>query len=533
MIERVVENWLAKANERTFQLPFCHALSLEGHTVLHLSRHCGMEMGKDVITIAPDGIPCAYQLKGAHGGKIGLKKWRDEISKQIVDLALGKVVHPSVSSTKAHRSYLVVNGELEEEVIRAIDDFNRAHPRHRIRTILMGELFRMFKKLQTNFWPPDIPQTKTLIEMFLMTGRETLPKDKLAPLLESALSLHGKQKPTVQEAGRAIANAAILNALATSSFSNADNHAAEFEAWTICAACILAAAERWNLPPKVWKGEFDIALMSMLNALGRLCEELRERKHLVEGDPLTDHLVQRPRITYLVSLMSLLALWRDAQGLSEASDTFIREFCLRNSGKMVLWGEYAAPQFLAWHFYQSRIDGSIRSDGMLLQLVSAITTLNKPRGKSFLANPYYSVDEILPHLTGLSDEPLDDTFAGHSHTLEALLHLAARTNLKQQLKLLWPSITKIAFSSFVPAHRWQFYLWRSSQGTDWERQVIRRQNWDTLKKAAFESRGNDLPRLIKEFPIFLLCFLCVYPHRLNAGGIRWLATRLDNLSGGV
>ena len=41
--------------------------------------------------------------------------------------------------------------------------------------------------------------------------------------------------------------------------------------------------------------------------------------------------------------------------------------------------------------------------------------------------------------------------------------------------------------------------------------------------------GNDLPKLIKGFPIFLLCFLCVYPHRLNAGGIRWLATQLDNL----
>src|SRR5437867_332379 len=102
-----------------------------------------MEMGKDVITLAPDGIPCAYQLKGAHGGKISLKKWRDEVSKQVIDLALGKVIHPSLVNAKAHRSYLVVNGQLEEEVIRAIDDFNRAHPRHRIRTILMGELFRM------------------------------------------------------------------------------------------------------------------------------------------------------------------------------------------------------------------------------------------------------------------------------------------------------------------------------------------------------------------------------------------------------
>ena len=80
MLERVIENWLDKASERMFQQPYCYMLSAKGHTIIHLTRHCGMEMGKDIITIAPDGTPCAFQLKT---GNISLAKWRDEVSPQI------------------------------------------------------------------------------------------------------------------------------------------------------------------------------------------------------------------------------------------------------------------------------------------------------------------------------------------------------------------------------------------------------------------------------------------------------------------
>jgi len=54
-----------------------------------------MEMGKDVLAIAPDGMPCAFQLKGADSGKITLSKWRDDLSRQIVPLTQTKIIHPS------------------------------------------------------------------------------------------------------------------------------------------------------------------------------------------------------------------------------------------------------------------------------------------------------------------------------------------------------------------------------------------------------------------------------------------------------
>ena len=93
MLERVIENWLDKASERSFQQPFCYMLSAEGHTIIHLTRHCGMEMGKDIITIAPDGIPCVFQLKA---GDISLSRWNNEISGQTNQLVAVKIEHPSV-----------------------------------------------------------------------------------------------------------------------------------------------------------------------------------------------------------------------------------------------------------------------------------------------------------------------------------------------------------------------------------------------------------------------------------------------------
>ena len=98
MLERVIENWLDKTTERSFQQPYCYMLSAEGHTIIHLTRHCGMELGKDIITIAPDGTPCVFQLKT---GNISLSRWQTKVSPQTFDLILGKINPPINRQLKA------------------------------------------------------------------------------------------------------------------------------------------------------------------------------------------------------------------------------------------------------------------------------------------------------------------------------------------------------------------------------------------------------------------------------------------------
>ena len=333
MLERVIENWLDKATELSYQTPFCYMLSAEGHAIIHLTRHSAMEMGKDIITIAPDGTPCAFQLKA---GNISLAKWRQEISPQIDDLVVGQINHPSVDNSKHHRSYLVTNGNIHEEVGRAIDDRNRTwanqgQPYLHLKTIVRGQLIEKAKGLEDDLWPTELTDIRTLLEMFLETGQGVLPKEKLVSLFESTFPLKpldNDSEPSKIHCERVIASAAILCAIATSSFSNEKNHVAEIEAWVLYISYVLALVEQWELSDTVYKDEFEIATQLIYNSLANLCDEIKEREYLTEGNLLADSYVYQVRVTWLLGLMSIYALWRGSEAETKSEvDDFIREFC--------------------------------------------------------------------------------------------------------------------------------------------------------------------------------------------------------------
>ena len=148
MLEKIIENWLDKATERSFQQPFCYMLSAEGHTIIHSTRHSATELGKDIITIDGDGTLCAFQLKT---GNISLAKWQNEVSRQIDSLVVGKIVHPSIETLEHHKSYLVTNGNIAEEVSFDIKGRNETWTNQnqsylRLRTIDRGEFAHVKSK---------------------------------------------------------------------------------------------------------------------------------------------------------------------------------------------------------------------------------------------------------------------------------------------------------------------------------------------------------------------------------------------------
>ncbi|MDE0484333.1 MAG: hypothetical protein OXI67_17265 [Candidatus Poribacteria bacterium] len=536
MLERVIENWLDNTTERFYQEPFCYILSSEGHTIIHSTRHPAMELGVDIITIAPDATPCAYQLKT---GNISLSKWRNEVGSQTDDLVCGQLDHPSVDTTKYHRSYFVTNGRIEEEVSRAIADRNRAwtsqnQPYRRLETIVRGELFEKAKKLGTDLWPSELTDIRTLLEMYLENGEGILPKQKLSSLFESTFQLGKETAPSNNECRRTIASAGLLCAIAVSSYTDKENHVAEIEAWTLYIAYVLALAEKWNLPKKVYKNEFEIATQSLYNTLGNLCAEVKDRTYLVEGNPLTDSYVYKVRMTWLLGLMSIYALWRCIKKEPKnETDDFLRDFCREKRSQLKLWGEAAIPQFLAFFWFFRKIDGTKEPDCLIYKLISKICNLNRPGNNRFLANPYYEVEELLPHhfapILIPPPVPLKDSFEGQSYALEGLVHLYVRRNWKQAMRSLWPAVTRLQFESFVPNNFCEFYRWRSEIGHNNFDSPTHTQDWEELKTISFESEGTCIPPTTKEHPILLLLFLCVYPHRMNAEIIRWLDTQMKDI----
>ena len=507
-------------------------LSAEGHTIIHSTRHSATELGKDIITIDPDGRPCAFQLKT---GNISLAKWQNEVSRQIDDLVVVKIPHSSVNSPNHHRSYLVTNGNIVEEVSIAIKGRNETWANQNqsylnLKTIVRGELFTKAKELGTDLWPSELNDTKTLLEMFLENGQGILPKAKLASLFESTFRLDDEEKPSRAHCRRVIASAGLLCAIATSNFSNENNHVAEIEAWILYIAYVFALVERWELSDRAYKNEFEIATQSIYNSLANLCNEIKEREELIEGDILADSYIYRVRMTWLLGLMSIYALWRRSKKESTSEiDDFLREFCKEKQHLLELWGEAAIPQFLAFLWYFRKINATMGPNVFLCHLISAICQRNGPNSRTFLANPYYEAEDILPHLLRVAEEPLEETFTGNSYALEGLVHLFVRRNWKQTMKDLWPGVSKLASVSFKPKNPWDFYRWRDKKGKRWDVFPEHTQEWDELKELSFESEGACIPPTIKNDPILLLLFLCVYPHRMNAEIMRWLDTQMNEI----
>jgi len=545
MIERAIENWLIKANEKSFQLPFSYILSNQGHKVVHISRHCGMELGKDILSIGPDGIPCAFQLKS---GDISLNKWTTEIIHQVQNLVLLSISHPSIDSSKQHKAYFVTNGKIEEEVSRAIEDLNKQWARSnqpQLHIIVGQEFVTEAIKLQTNFWPFTPADLKAILEIFVEDGKGIFPKVEFSSLLKKTLPFYkttSNKKPSKSACNRAIASAAILTSFVTSNFASANNHLAIIEAWTIYISYILALSEKWDLTSKYFNDELSIALMNIYNSLVNLAHELKTKDNYLEGNIKVDGPFYPFRITCLIALLSILGLWNKIDNIhdKELSD-FIQEFCNKNIKYAIPWGEAAIPQYLAFYWYSRFINATLEPEFLLRGLINHLCEHNNHDGKSPLPNPYYEAKDILPHIIDFQldkflphkyrivEKPITESFLGESFTLEGLMYIYIRCNWKQDMKSKWPSITKIGLRSFDFDKLWHFYFWNNLVGEDKVTLPNHTQSWEKLKALANNKCDSDLPKLIKEIPIFLLLFICVCPHRCNSSVVRWLDSEFKEI----
>lgn len=539
MFERLVENWLDSANERSFQGPFCQMLASQGYTILHLSRHGEMEMGKDVIAVDPKGHLCAYQLKRADGPRITLSQWRREIQSEAFALVTQPVVHTSVVAGTRHRSYLVTNGDIDDPVLRSIDDLNREWRRSRpgisgLKTIVRGELLKMATELRTGLWPTEQSSTNSLLHMFLSDGRGSVPLPRLASLIESTLAMGSQgRQPGWGEARRRLASAALLCSVALSNYTLAENYAREVEGLAMLMSYILAHAEKHRLSIADWNNGFRITTDTIYDRLIRMQQELAQRHHLLEGSqgPWSDAVFRRARVTMCLGYMSILGLWRRALDINpDSTDDQIRDFCERYQKQAEFWGESATPYLLALFWYMEQTDGSLQSDLLVRDLLMAICLRNRPGSPMPLPTPYYSYEEFIEHQPVLGEMPIQDSFSGRSQVATPLLHLLVRRNLKQSAKAVWPEYTQIMHEEYLAEPKWRFYRWRNRDGGT-HRMVhppLTKQ-WCDLRQEAFGEEGRTLPRLIKRYPVLLLLMLCVYPHRLNGDVTRWLDSKLGKV----
>ncbi|MBM3125276.1 MAG: hypothetical protein FJZ87_09395 [Chloroflexi bacterium] len=522
MQERLLENWLISVNEKSFQIPFCQLLTGEGYQVVHMSRHGPFESGKDILAIGPDGVPCAFQLKGSTG-KISQKEWAKYVD-QAVRLVEIPIVHPSIDEKKPRKVFFVTNGELDEEVRLEINDRNREWERRGLpplTTIVKGELLARFLRLHDNLWPKELVAYKDLLELYLEDGGGYLDKPKFAKFLQNVLL--ATDETNKAELVRSLSSLALIAQYAMHPFVEKKNHVASVEAWVIYIASLVYFVTKHDIQEKNWKANFDLALAAIDQAFSSLLDELQARRFLVEGNPMVDSPFYHGRITWLTGLISAYALWKKSKD-KDWSEEKAYSFITAYQKHIRLWGEAAIPQLLSTSWFLRLCGIEHQASGLINAIARGICSTNlAPDGKG-LADPYHGLAEVVINQTGLSETIQKENFKERSYALEGIIHLLTRWGWRGVLEELWPQFTKIDYVEYKTDNPWEFCLWHTEIG----KLILHRpkypQSWRELQEEADRIDLAYIPKILLEYPAVLLLFLIVYPHRITKDVIKFLDT---------
>lgn len=106
-----------------------------------------------------------------------------------------------------------------------------------------------------------------------------------------------------------------------------------------------------------------------------------------------------------------------------------------------------------------------------------------------------------------------ETLAGSAFTVEALLHLLVRTNLKQKCKMLWPNFSKLSHRTCLPDNTWEYCTIHISSGSDVTKIYPPRYTWADLKADAILSKDDFVPAELAARPWLLSLWWQVVPYR--------------------
>ena len=535
MLERLIENWLDSAGERSYQRCFCQMLVGRGYRIVHNTEHTPLEHGKDVIAISPDNKVVGFQLKGNPGKSLKPSQFK-EIRFQLEQLATYALGIPGYENKIPDECYLVTNGEIDEAVSIELQRLNaalrsRGHPSEKIKTITRGTLLSWANSLGLSLWPSELEDFGNLIKLRDCAGDEIYPAEIFDPLLQHTLRMHETLK--APELRRRITSAAIMTAVALHSFSQRKNHFAEMTAWTLFATYTIAACEknRHNFTKNGAEAVL-IARNVIQSLLGQICDEIPEHGILSEGDTFSEFAFYRPRALLIYALLGIYWIWSSAEGWKDPKHKALVEGLIPESlPPQSLWGEGAIPHFLAFTWYRKRTVSSPALDEYVATTLREILN-NKLGPEGHMPSPYYGIEDVVRHsylkMLGCADPFEGESFEGTSYICEILMMYLVRTNLKERCKELWPDFTRINHERIVPDEAWRFALYRTGEeATNTTHIYPSTMQWKDLQELSVEHGEADIPEALKADPILLFLFVTIFPFRASLSAVKVLHENFD------
>lgn len=515
VIERVIENWLTSANERSYQLSFCQLLAAEGEAVVYVSSHGPLEQGKDVISVNKSGKVRAYQLKC---GDINLADWRKHKG-EITDLIELPIQHPGIALRRNPECYLVTNGDIKDPAIKAITAANVAWKKRKyppLQTISKGNLLSRLLSVHGSYLPKELADFTLLLELLLSDGYGPLNKEKVAKMLESVLPIAMPSKMKASELKRVIASSVLLMGYVLQNAYRVRNQWAVFEGWALMGSYLLGIASKYDLPESAWTESLAICETGAEGALHDLCAECESAQTLIQGHPFTDGHFYHARVTILVGLLAALDLYSRLKRPQEERSAYAVKFVREWRFKMKTWGESATPYFALAALASEANGESPAAEQIILNTLATLVQVNGNRGHEFgLPSPYYSAEESLGFAFGLKERP-SESFAGSSYTAQPMIDFLTRRWRRQALRGLWHPIARLTMQSFEPGSDLNWFRWRvKDDGVLNSRLLGSPQSWGELLQSASNLNLASLPKHLSDRPAFAIFFSLVYPHRFT------------------
>jgi hypothetical protein len=501
----------------------------QGHRVVHIEPHSPLEQGKDVISIDSRRRVCAFQLKV---GDIALQRWRNEVLPEVRSLVDVPVNHPA-TGVKYAVPHLVTTGSVTPPALAEITSYNAGLKSKRQRQLIVltrTDLAAQFKAAHGVFLPSEPREIRDLFRLYLEDGEGVLPKARFSALIGRMLAPRSVRRNQVAQA---VTSSSILASYALRAFTDAQNHHAIFEGWTMVGAYIARLADTLRAPDKEWEPAFRLSVNSAASAALDLAHEALAARMLMPSGALGDGgPLYRARITILLGTAAAAALYSKYFGGGADMRLDVRALIDKHISHALLWGESAVPCFLMIALLLEATARPADGEALILSVMRAIADANSPASDRPLPSPYYSPSRCLAATCQLARPVLTyDHSAGQSHALGPLVDYLVRRLRRQGLAQLWPAISKIQFVHLKHRRLVTQYQWRTRHGTMYHVHPKARESWRRLTDSVARVQVRTLPRTLAANPGFAMFFLLTYPHRLNRSILKLIETGLEAARG--
>ncbi len=525
MIERAIENWLTKTNERNYQAAFCQMLMQKSHRVLYSSSHGPMEQGKDIITVGPDGEYHAYQTKT---GDIGLNEWRS-IAGEIQELLELPIDYPGVDKSSTHRAYLVTNGSITDPVRTQINDRNEDNRRKgrqyaHLEVIGADSLLKFFVDAQGRFVPRELPDMRAFLELYLEDGRGMLPKDKMFAVLDG--TSFGQSPVKKSDAADTITSSLIIVSYLLNSFEESENYYAMAEGWSILAACIARYVTRHSIPADQWRTSLDLVVAEIDANLALLRNDVLSRKDFLEDNILGDGgMMLHARTTIVLGALACHELLPTGKMKPDRQPDQVSKLIREHINRQSFWGDSAFPYiFSTVKFLEARNKRELARK-VLDDLFTSLVEANCQQQGPVFPSPYLGVENVLAVSIPDRLQNADfDGYRGSSYVLRAILEMLVRRGRRHLLGEVWPRLTYCQQHEFIPDRTEDIFAWRTKDGKNASSFPNQTQSWESLVSESLDTSA--IPAVYEEFRQVLSFHILVCPHRATPAVIRMLDTEV-------